>query len=274
MGWLKGNADRRMSPGKRRRLVRALAARKPAERLAAAAALLDQPLEPEEVEALCPLLAEVAAGDEPAGIDLAVKIVRAFGQARWRRALRFLVPLATGEKIAPSLREAARSAAEAIQPAVTVPLGGASDAPEELKARTVTEQGLLVRGGLQALKGYLARMPLCGVFTIDEMPRMAAEETLRTTREAFADRRLRRDPDFSGTLDETSQVILEGLHAIAEELGQKSQISERAVIQPYRREGIPGLAEVRSFISEIGFSYVDLVARCDRDWFYYWGTED
>jgi len=290
MRWRKDKARRGAERGSRGRLLRALGKGDREERLAAVEALLGEPLSVEEVAALCPVLEDLGLGaggegeddraatadrrqDEDLAVrDLAVRVVEAFGRARWRRSLPTLLTLHGESHDESPLREAARQALDAIQPGLSDPNGQASDAPAELEPRTVVEKGLLTRGGMSALKDYLARMALCGAFATIEMPRTRGEEALQADRSHFGDRRLRGEPDFSGTLDETTQQIIEGLYAIAADLGRKTRGSGHSAIRPHTREGIPGLAEVRTQFGS-AFAYVDLVARCDLDWFYYWGTE-
>jgi len=285
MRWRKAKTARRPGEGPRGRLIRALGKRDRDKRLAAAEALLGEPLAAAEVAALCPVLEDLGstaegrqAGDKPLtpdlqeDLDLALRIVQAFGQARWRRALTTLAILYRQGPDQSPLRRAAGQALEAIQPGLTDPQGQASNATAELQPRVVMEKGLLARGGVPALRDYLSRMPLCGVFATAEIPRTPREDLLRTDRQHFGDRRLRRDPDASGTIDETVRRVVEGLYAITADLGKKSRATERSLIQPHTREGVPGLAEVRTVFGA-EFGYVDLVARCDRDWFYYWGTE-
>jgi hypothetical protein len=275
----KPNVARMAAHGDRRGLVRALAEREAETRWAAAEALVSPALTAAEVEALTPVLGELVAAGAPAPpeagppADLALRLVTAFGQARWRHALPALLPLCRERQGPANLQAAAARAVEAIQPGLLDPKVQASDSPLELDPRTIVEKGLLVRGGLAALKDYLGRMPLCGAFALDEIPLTPREEALRAGAEHFADRRLRGQPDFSGTLDETSEKILEGLYEIIANLGKTNQVSERSVIQPYWREGAAGLAEVRTLFG-IEFGYVDLIGRSSADWFYYWGTEE
>jgi len=272
MALFQPNISRLAARGDRKGLVKLLGSSEGDTRLAAAEALVCDSLTADEVSALGPVLLGAARAGSDEATDLALNLVAAFARARWRTALPVLADLRADVAGPERLRNAAADALEVIQPGFGDPACQAPDSPHELEPRVVMEKGLLARGGLAALRDYLERMPLCGVFSTLEMPRTRREENLRLGRRKFQDRRLAAEADFSGTLEETSKAVIDGLYAVAEELGRKRQVSEQAVIQPCRRGGMPGLSEVRTAFG-IGLAFEDLVVRGDRDWFYYWGTE-